>query len=409
MRSVPVFVLCCVLACGCGDSGASTDAGSDSGSAADTSPPADGAAASDVAGTDGPGTDVVGTDTAGTETGPDTSGDPGTESDSTVGTDSAVPVEDVEQAEEVAPAVEIPDDPTPGPTCPTQTEVPPITDFTEIEVNGTRVRWLGEDTGVGVLFLIHGTGGDVTTWTDRVAGPEIIRDALDRGLVVVNLESLDRSDGAQWVISGPPAQNADIANVKAIMAQLEDDGVYSPTAPKFAVGGSNGGAFTSHLAQEVDLEGIVIFIARGSAFLSPQATTPPKVVFIPGVNDYEDAEEEIGIYFDIPEFVTLVGELGGEAYKWDNVPTPVTLDVLSRLPAVSCPQSYTITEGMQSAGLIDSDWMVVAEPTLASLDPLPPAFEDAKRVILDQLVESYGGHMVTAEFNEQWLDLFLEE
>jgi predicted esterase len=299
------------------------------------------------------------------------------------------------------PDSNVPEDPTPGATCPTQIEVLPVTDFDELTINGTRVRWVGADTGVGVLFFFHGTGGDVTTWFDRVAGPVIIRDALERGMVVVVFESLDRGEGAQWVVQGAPSQNADIANVKAIMAQLESEGVYLPGTPKFAIGGSNGGSFASHIAQEVDYEGAVIFIARGAAFRNGVATSPPLVVFIPGAEDNQVPPE------DIPASITAVEGHGGVAVQWDNTATPLTPDVLSRLPGVSCPQSYSITRAMQTSGLLDDNWMILAEPTLAVLEPLA-AFEDSKRVILDQLTESYGGHMVTEEFNAAWLDLFLE-
>jgi len=298
---------------------------------------------------------------------------------------------------------DFPDKPTPGPTCPTQSEVNPIEEFEEATINNTRVRWVGEDTGTGVLFLFHGTAGDVTTWFDRVAGPVIIEDALKRGLVVVVIESLDRSDGAQWIVNGPPSQNADIANVKDIMAQLEENGAYGADSPRFAVGGSNGGAFTSHIAQEVTFSGAVLFISRGAAFLHEQATVPPIVVFIPGLKDTQVPAS------DIPASLEAVEGHGGVAHQWNNQPTPLTPDVLSRLPGISCPQSYTLTKSLQESGVLDSNWMIQEEPTLSLLAPLGAMFEDSKRVILDQLLESYGGHMVTSEYNAQWLDLFLND
>jgi hypothetical protein len=151
----------------------------------------------------------------------------------------------------------------------------------------------------------------------------------------------------------------------------------------------------------VDVAGAVIFIARGKGFILPGAVAPPKVVFIPGENDPDIGPARV------QPFVGAVTTLGGEAVMWINHEVPLTPDMLSRLPGVSCPQSYQLTEALEAAGILDAAGEFLIAPTPAMAADVPQPFAESAQVIVDLLIETHGGHMVTEEFDADWLDLML--
>lgn len=94
-----------------------------------------------------------------------------------------------------------------------------------------------------VLFVFHGTGGDVT----NLVTPHYLRiwNVLhDVGIGVVGLDSVDRT-GARWDGSDDPARNEDFVDLAALRDELIAEGRFSASTPILAWGFSNGGSFTA--------------------------------------------------------------------------------------------------------------------------------------------------------------------
>ena len=104
-------------------------------------------------------------------------------------------------------------------------------------VNGRQYGYFFPPNIRGLVFRFHGTGGQASTFFNKVEDRSQANDLVAAGFGVVALDSDDRVN-KQWSTVLPP-NNVDINNVQAMINSFISRGFISANTPIFSVGMSN--------------------------------------------------------------------------------------------------------------------------------------------------------------------------
>lgn len=167
-----------------------------------------------------------------------------------------------------------------GPMLPTQTWE------TDTLGGAPVVKWIPASPKA-LLFVLHGTGGDVTLaeQTEMIA---ILNAYVDRGFAFVLPQSTNRATGVYDDLTAP-ASNKDWTVLSAIRQALLDSGAVTETTPVVFLGYSAGGTFAAyagHAAADAGWPVSALDLHNASAasrrFLTP---SPLPTVFVTADND----------------------------------------------------------------------------------------------------------------------------
>lgn len=167
-----------------------------------------------------------------------------------------------------------------GPVLPTQTWE------TDTLGGAPVVKWI-PPSPKALLFVLHGTGGDVTLaeQTEMIA---ILNAYVDRGFAFVLPQSANRVTGVFDDLTAP-ASNKDWAMLAAIRQALIDSDAVGDTTPVVFLGYSAGGTFAAYAGHAADDAGWPVSAldlhnasAASRRFLTP---SPLPTVFVTADND----------------------------------------------------------------------------------------------------------------------------
>ena len=301
-------------------------------------------------------------------------------------------------------------EPDGGAPCEPQ-RTPAEFELEEISVNGSRVLIARpEGRPAGLMFVIHGTGGDARVFFDRVEAALFTHDALDRGLTIISPESINRGGqngrGSKWE-EDPTPDNPDILNILATVDRMHERGVPEDT-PIYLAGGSNGGNFVASIAQQLEVVSAYIFISRAKAYRTEQDPVVPPTFFVEGLNDTTLPEAGPDLPLPYENYVYLRDRGFTVEHRYNPV-APVTPGRFTRIPGISCPQSIAVYRALGAhPGVLDEgDMLVEGWETTGWEDAMPPMAQPYVSDINDQLRELYSEHVPTAEFNDEVLDFLL--
>ncbi|MFZ1678963.1 MAG: hypothetical protein WAT91_16895 [Saprospiraceae bacterium] len=134
--------------------------------------------------------------------------------------------------------------------------------FTEVHIMGRdtikRVFYYFPPGGSarGVVWLLHGTGGDATQFVERFESRFFANRLMADSFAVITMESeettknkdLDLSGTIRWQYTPDSINNVDIANIRAIRDTFIAHGAILPGMPQLAAGFSAGGSLSVMIA-----------------------------------------------------------------------------------------------------------------------------------------------------------------
>ncbi|MCB9081797.1 MAG: hypothetical protein H6555_08820 [Lewinellaceae bacterium] len=136
----------------------------------------------------------------------------------------------------------------------------------------------------GVIFLFHGTGGQGASWTNRTEMLAFCREAAQAGFGLIATDCEERTIGDQngdgkirWKttpVNTDPNLNIDIANIATLRDYFISRGDFSQNMPLYAMGMSNGGAFSISVATALNFKAAVSYCADGIAALFGETRVP---------------------------------------------------------------------------------------------------------------------------------------
>ena len=146
--------------------------------------------------------------------------------------------------------------------------------------NQKEVRYAVPTNPQGVLFTFHGTGGSADI-IENSAMQYIARKAFHQGYAVVSTEAEERTlnDGGvdgkiRWNSMPDLATNIDLQNIQLISDGLSAQTNVPASAPRFAVGMSNGGGFAVTVGAMLPFTAVTSLCATGRVDAADLTETP---------------------------------------------------------------------------------------------------------------------------------------
>ncbi len=296
-------------------------------------------------------------------------------------------------------------------TCEPQPE-PALPEITVGTVTGTEV--LSEfvyhvpANPKGLLVIFHGGAGSKEDAYQRVEAGLLFQDAVAAGYAIAALDSVAHinpieGEKKKWSEVEDPC-SPDIRNVVAMVTQLKDPeqlGLVPKNAPLYALGVSNGGSMVSRTSQHIDFAAVATYITNAQQFHDVGATIPP-VFIVAGEQD-----STVGTTGPCLLYGSALAQ-GIDAELKLNVVQAVTPGLFTRIDGVSCELSIGILEGFRSAGVVDDQDLVVANPddTNSWRPHLVSAADPYELQVRDLLMERYAEHSMTSDFRAETLAFF---
>ncbi len=303
------------------------------------------------------------------------------------------------------------------------------------------------ESPIGIIYFFHGIGGSAQLWfvKTRVEQPLLLREAVRRGFGVVSMESdnriskgWDRNDDADST-GLRVHDNADTENLWRVHADsMLAKNRYPADVPLFAIGFSDGGAFTNMLAlrastfilanqdKMVEVSHIMPFRAAAIYGAVGQFTKSDvydlPTIFNLGINDnkapaYPNMMNHPAWPYP-PEFSVEASHNVLVARGVDsefNVKPEETLPPyrFARIPGIDSSGSKTIYDALKAARgpngqqLISEQDSLLFNPNRNSVrSVLPQQFKDFTPQIDEQLVAVYAEHLPLSDFKNNTLDFF---
>jgi hypothetical protein len=280
--------------------------------------------------------------------------------------------------------------------------------WSEIELDGRRVRRHVPARPVGWLIVWHGSGSGVSI-SDRVEMVDWLNRAVDRQLGVVVVESGDRSQKRFDTADFSPETNADLQFMVALERRMVADHPSLRLLPSYGLGMGSGGMFASLYAyaavQRGDPLAALVLVAAPLAggIVTPRHVTP--TLFHLFENDTVIDNETVTRHFGILRNREVPSELvaSGE--------TLLDPQRFMRIPGVSQVMSQDIFGDLVSLQVIDR-----SGARIAPLDQVwartrvhqwPPEVSPHLQAISDQLSVVWAMHAFSAAEADTALDFAL--
>lgn len=273
----------------------------------------------------------------------------------------------------------------------------------------------------GVIFCFHGTGGSATNWTTLFEYKQFLNDAVADSFAFIITESEETTRQAdlnangktnQWNYLPYDSTNIDFANIKTLIDTFTLRGKINVTTPFYAVGMSNGGAFSSTIATYFKWDAAVSYCAPASQLLANLTTVP--IQWCMAVHDEHPQVGPQGNADALSNHNTLVSR-GICSNYLANDRSPVYPERFMRIGSITSTKSANLFAEFQSHNLLDANnYLLYPSDTIAQkiiAAPLTfPTFlsltTTEKIYVANEVDAMYAGHQFYSDYNKKTLKFF---
>lgn len=306
------------------------------------------------------------------------------------------------------------------------------------------VRYAIPQEPKGVILFCHGTGGS-SDFLLKDESTAFALAALERGFAMIAFEAeesarlrVERAAGTpedelvkkadvkedgkiRWISDGE-VDNVDFANLDALFASLAQRWPSLAGKPRYAVGMSNGGAFSIALGAlavaaplaaafpELRFDAVVSYCASGLPGVARASRTPTAWLMCG-----QDLHLEVGEEGNREaEASSAAVAANGVATLYDaHPPSPLYEARLARVEGVDVATSTAIVAELRTAGLIDAASMLITPPDdiIAQVVAAPASFPvlnalpvGAPPAVRAQLLSVYADHGFYSDWANRTLD-----
>ena len=224
------------------------------------------------------------------------------------------------------------------------------------------VRYYIPNNPVGIVHFAHGTGGQ-STFIESVETWYLALKLIHAGYAVwatdaeeVDTGDQDGNDKIRWD-SGLRRDNPDISNIDALFDAFVDRGLVPQNLPRFAVGMSNGGAFSLALGATLNLDASISYCASGRA-AAAQQTTSPTAWFLCENDDNAQVDND-----EAADNHSRLIERGVASSLEALSASPLYDERFSRLPGIETMQSRLISRELRQNGHVDENGFFIDDVT----------------------------------------------
>ncbi len=135
----------------------------------------------------------------------------------------------------------------------------------------------------GIVYLLHGTGGNAQNVANSYEFQQLYKTLINDGFAVIITEAEEATTGVdangdgklRWATSPiDTTVNVDYANIRIITDTFYNRGVTDRSKPRYSIGMSNGGAFSSTLSYAYKFKAGVSYCAQMGSLLAQASTIP---------------------------------------------------------------------------------------------------------------------------------------
>ena len=196
-----------------------------------------------------------------------------------------------------------------------------------------------------ITYVFHGKNGSAQNFFDKHDPKIILQEFLNKGYALVLFDSDNRSE-KRWNVEVSES-NRDLNNFDKVEDILRGKG-FDLTKPRYAMGMSNGGVFTSVISHVKNLKAGVIFSSKGRSKLFRDYTSQsPRLFFAHATNDPIFKRE------DLLSNVNLLKAKNVDVERYELGPLPITTQVLQEYLGLSSNQASLLLQRFQSNGVVN--------------------------------------------------------
>jgi len=278
----------------------------------------------------------------------------------------------------------------------------PSWSLTEETISGVDVLYYIPQDPVGVIFRLHGSGGSAQSTLTSIESRLFSNDAVAAGYGIIAVDSVDRING-DWSLA-PQANNPDISNIQAIIANLQQRGLLSANTPLLAQGTSRGGIFSSLVVYYLNFRADAIYIAYGANLIMPQTTVP--TIFCVAANDDQAMVGEAGNQNAYNQVANLRDRGIMASYNL-HPSSPVYPERFWRIANLTADDSHAIYNALKANGFLDSRDFLIQNPRGSNWQSvIPPQYQFYTSGISSVLGAAYASHNFYSDYNARVLRFF---
>lgn len=234
----------------------------------------------------------------------------------------------------------------------------------------------------GVVYLLHGTGGNAQHLVSDYEWQQLIKSLVDSHYGIIVTESEESTTGVdgngdgkiRWtLLPYDSVANTDFANIRLITDYFYKQGTLSTAAPRYAIGMSDGGFFAAALSALYGYRAEVNYCSQGSSTVISQTTVP--IQFCMARNDENANVGQAGNEEALANALALAarGVCSGFLIKER---CPVYPERFARSGQLSLDQSRAVFAELERNGFLDGkDYFIgTADDLSAAVQSHPDSF-----------------------------------
>jgi len=273
----------------------------------------------------------------------------------------------------------------------------------------------------GIVYLLHGTGGSAQTLINNFEWITMINDLVAAGYAIVVTESEETSLnenptglGYRWQeLPLDTLTNPDYGNFRALTDTFYNRGYTNPSIPRYSIGMSDGGAFSSTLSYMYHFDAGISYCAPSDSVVISSSTVPFQFCMAkydnnPQVGPAGDAEAQSN-----SSALTSRG-VCSKLFSHDH--SPVYPQRFARWSAISLSLSTSLYNELKANHWLDNNnYLTAASDTIsvyiqANPSAYPVAFSLTTAQYTyynDELDDMYAAHQFYSDFDKTTIQ-FLE-
>ena len=211
----------------------------------------------------------------------------------------------------------------------------------------------------GIVYLLHGTSGSAASVVGGYEFQLLIKDLINDNFGVIITEAEEATTGVdangdgklRWAsLPANTTTNVDYANIRIITEALYSQGITDVTKPKYSIGMSNGGFFSTALSYIYNFKAAVSYCAQGGA--ATIASTSVPTLFCMAGNDNNESVGQAGNAAALSNSNSLKAR-GVCSNYFANIRSPIYSERFAREGDITTALSVSIFNELKSKGFID--------------------------------------------------------
>src|SRR5665213_1368139 len=212
----------------------------------------------------------------------------------------------------------------------------------------------------GIVYLLHGTGGNAANLVGEYEWQLLIRDLVYNKFAVIVTESEESTTGVdangdgkiRWdLLPADTLSNVDFANIRIITNTFYNRGFADFSEPRYSVGMSDGGFFSAALSYIYNFKAGIQYCSQGSANLMAVTSIPTQ--FCMAKND---DNPNVGLTGDADalSYSNAMNARGVCSKYYINQRAPIYPQRFARNGYISSTLSTNIFNELKSKGFLDN-------------------------------------------------------